>query len=308
MLYLATNARMTLEEIKTLSLLLILSLSSGINSQVNPLPEVWKIAILSATQNFQAPTMMITGPPTPIAPIITAANDSMAVLCPDILLWSPLEQYQNLLTEEVQCPVCASSGIQRIQLSPSRWQQGTSERTQPRKIHTSRSIVLLVSRVYKCSQGHEILGHDPSIIDCIPPWLVPFLLWHKTGVTKQLVDDISILIDAGVPITSIESLLLKHRRMDYVRKSTIFKALAGSMNESHTFPSFETWSNYFPAISPCWHTIGTCFQVDFSQKKDLFIRHMQQMTVSDEGGWLSCDHTFASAGKLYMQNSLCAPT
>ena len=142
---------------------------------------------------------MVTGPPSSAAPTITDYNP-MTFLCPDILLWSPLEQFQ--LTN-LQCPVCASAGITGAVLSPSRWQCGTSERTQPRKILSPKGVVLLVSRVYKCTHGHEIIGHDPDIISCITPWVIPFHLWHKTGVIKDLIDDISILIDAGIPITSI---------------------------------------------------------------------------------------------------------
>jgi hypothetical protein len=61
------------------------------------------------------------------------------------------------------------------------------------------------------------------------------------------------------------------------------------------FPSFEDWSHYFPCMTPGWHVIKTCYQVDFDVKKE---KYMQQITANnrDSDEWLSCDHTFASAG------------
>lgn len=257
-------------------------------SQLTPLPEAWKMQLLIAVQNFQASPTGIILPPSIIVPSPSADHDPMAFLCPDILLWSPLEQF--LLTD-LHCPVCTTAGFSSVSLSPSRWQCGNSERTQPRKILSAKGVVLLVSRVYKCTHGHEIIGHDPGIISCINPWLVPFHLWHKTGVTKELVDEISILMDSGIPIVSIESLLMKHRRVDYIRRFTIFKA---NKKEGQEFLSFDDWSTHFPSISPGWHTVCTCFKLDFLHKEQWLTKHMQQMTIKDE---LSCDHTFASAGE-----------
>lgn len=198
------------------------------------------------------------------------------------------------LLADFYCPVCASAspGLSRVTLSPSRWQVGNSDRTQPRKILSSRSVVMLVSNVYKCSHGHEVIGHDPGIINSISSLLVPFHLWHKTGVMKELVDDISLLIDAGVCITSIEDFLLKHRRAQYTRRYSLFKATIKDIE----FPSFDDWSSYFASISPSWHVVSACFKLDFLQKEDMYTSHMHQITIAEDG-CLSCDHTFASAGK-----------
>ena len=40
-----------------------------------------------------------------------------------------------------------------------------SEHSEPRKIHGRDGIVLLVGRVYKCSQkGHEVVSYHPGIL------------------------------------------------------------------------------------------------------------------------------------------------
>jgi hypothetical protein len=92
------------------------------------------------------------------------------------------------------CPVCAEGAVHSSLLAPIGWLDGSSDNAQPRKIHDSHGITLLVSRVYRCSYGHDILGHDPLILKNLPQPMIPFLLWHKTGVMKQLVDDFPLLL------------------------------------------------------------------------------------------------------------------
>ena len=269
--------------------LLLLSQAFVVSVEGLRIPEEWTATILSLCQNFDARAQTLITAPQPSPTITENSDNAVQMLCPRILLWSPLEQFQSFLLSVVVCAVCKAAG-NNSGLIPSRWQDGSSERHQPRKIHDSRGIVLLVSRVYKCVRGHEILGHDPSVLLCVPKHLQPFLLWHKTGVTKQLVEDISTFVETGIPILSIESLLLKQYRKDYIRHTMI-----SSQGLTH---SFETWSSLFPSATPSWHLIKTCFQVDFAQKGDLYTKHMQQMTIDNGDGWLSCDYTFASAGNL----------
>ena len=87
---------------------------------------------------------------------------------------------------------------------------------------------------------------------------------------------------------------MKHRRVDYTRRYALFKA---NRKESIEFPSFDDWASYFASISPGWHVIHTCFKIIFLQNEDLYTRHMHQTTVAEDG-YLSCDHTFASAGTV----------
>ena len=124
-------------------MILILTLPGMAWPQTYPLPEEWQKAIMMkvASQKFGEVITMTGGPPPP-----TPATDPMALLCPNLLLWSPQESYKNFLTGKVLCPVCLALGHSQA-LSPWRWQLGTTERTQPRKIHDSKGIVLLVSRV-----------------------------------------------------------------------------------------------------------------------------------------------------------------
>ena len=66
------------------------------------------------------------------------------------------------------------------------------------------SFVLLVSRVYMCSEGHEILAHDSGTVDKIPLESVPFYLSHKSRVTCKLVSAVISLASLGLTFAEVE--------------------------------------------------------------------------------------------------------
>ena len=133
--------------IRMLPVIVVFSIFGMAHSQMNPLPEAWKTAILMATEKFGEGTTgvmtIMSGVYATVAPTLIDSTNPMSYLCPGILLWSPQECHKHLLTGKLKCPVCFATG-NTTPLSPWRWQLGTTERTQPRKIHNSRGIVLLV--------------------------------------------------------------------------------------------------------------------------------------------------------------------
>ena len=137
-------------------------------------PDCWKLAISLQCEAFSKGSLPPPPPPPPhtvqLFPLTTTSgscDDPMLSLCPPILIWSPIEQWQSIKDKHM-CPVCAEGAVHGSLLAPYRWLDGSSEKAQPRKIHDSHGIILLVSRVYRCSRGHEILGHDPSILEKLP--------------------------------------------------------------------------------------------------------------------------------------------
>lgn len=98
--------------------------------------------------------------------------NALNYLIPNIILWDPLEQFPDIFSKNNFCN--HSSHLNPVPLLPKRWKCGQSERESPRKLYGNDGIVLLVSRVYKCCDGHEVLAHDPFIIDRIPQQDVPF--------------------------------------------------------------------------------------------------------------------------------------
>ena len=73
-------------------------------------------------------------------------------------------------------------------INHSYWNDGSSDAKQPRMIHGINDIVYLVSAVYVCDKRHKTLAHDESILQQLPRSLIPFILSHQTGFTKELFD------------------------------------------------------------------------------------------------------------------------
>ena len=81
----------------------------------------------------------------------------------------------------------------------------------PRKLYGRDSVVLLVSRVYVCPQGHEIPAHDPRILNSLPnDKNIPFILSHKSGVTIGFMNQVNSLASSGMNFSEIEKYFAQH--------------------------------------------------------------------------------------------------
>ena len=69
------------------------------------------------------------------------------------------------------------------------WNDGSFATRQPRVLQGIDNIALLISAVYVCDNRHKLLAHDKIVLDKFPTTgMIPFLLLHRTGFTKDLVD------------------------------------------------------------------------------------------------------------------------
>jgi len=83
---------------------------------------------------------------------------------------------------EPKCNLCGSC------MSKSYWNDGSSDAKKPRMIHGFNDIVYLVSAVFVCDKRHKMLAHEESILQVLLRSLIPFILSHQTGFTKELFD------------------------------------------------------------------------------------------------------------------------
>ena len=82
-----------------------------------------------------------------------------------------------VLSVVLRCPTCEEQGLFE-QLHPIRWKDGSRTYEQPRQLYGLGNDVLLVSRVYLCTNKHQILSHDSGILcqikgEFLPPFVVP---------------------------------------------------------------------------------------------------------------------------------------
>ena len=85
-------------------------------------------------------------------------------LLPPVILRDPFMQYPNVFDDGLSCPHDSHAGEAREHLTAKKWKDGHSERDAPRKLYGRDNVVLLVSRVYVCPQGHELPPHDPRFV------------------------------------------------------------------------------------------------------------------------------------------------
>ena len=131
-------------------------------------------------------------PSAPIEISFCAINKQMgqtplSYLVPQIILWSPQEQFSITL----HCPKCSEKYV----IQTSGWRDGTSNRLIPRRVH---SFILLV----------------------------PFYLWHKTRATQELIILIQSMLATGCSINSVTTMLLQRRYSAYAKKINVLKKVS----------------------------------------------------------------------------------
>ena len=108
-------------------------------------------------------------------------------------------------------PALPKNRCYKNELHATRWKEGSSPQDQPRQLFCIQKHVLLVSRVYCCpAVGHQILAHDPWLLRITAsqvPCELPFVLFHKSGVTRDLLLYIFTHVQSGVKLTDIERLI-----------------------------------------------------------------------------------------------------
>ena len=239
---------------------------------------------------------VIVEPGQHLNPDFSSAPNIGDYLHPRVIIWDPLEQH-HCFKNGFTCPHYDHGHLTSI-LTPCKWKDGKSDRDMPRQIYCVNGPMLLVSRVYRCTQGHEIAGHDPRLLENIPPGDIKFHLGHKLGFTAELCSLIFALASSGQPFNEIE-LFLAQRYLDnfaerqcrYARHITTYLEKNPSLDKEKLpkFPSFEEWRP-----TPSTDTVHQCFLYIFKENKQFFRQNMSEKTAK----WMSADHTFKVAANI----------
>ena len=217
-----------------------------------------------------------------------------------VIIWSPIEQFANVA---FTCPKCSlttepGSSCQNLgnqKLSPIAWTNGCSSKYLPRLLHDVNSNVLLLSRVYQCSFGHDVYAHHPGLVkQCEIFTDVPFYLWHSIGFTQCFIDFVNHLVWYGMSMKDGEKSLQEKRVITFYRIQSLFmkNTLSSSTVAGLVFPSIDSvtiWKG-----GPTRHAVTGCFLYSFWKNEQSYITEMMAGSVSSDDLWLSCDHTFKS--------------
>ena len=233
-------------------------------SHVKNLIEAW----------IQSPNLF----PNRISSIVLYNNEQIMeqnILKPDFILWDRLTQHQLKLT----CPRCLMIG-ESNSLYATRWKDGKASHDEPLRIYCIQREVFLVSRIYRCRKGHQTLAHDPWTLKMISSYTqVPFALFHKSGVTRDLYQYVYTHVQAGVKLSDIEYFLKQ-----------MYHDAAISRTAPHNALSLASIS----IDSPGRQIITNCFVRSYFENEHMYVQHTSEIPYK----WLSCDHTFKVSANI----------
>ena len=216
--------------------------------------------------------------------------DPNAYILPNAIVWEPHRQLAQFLPGDFFCPICNEHGMP-VLLKPKEWKDGRLRRLMPRQITGISGRFLLISRVYSCSAGHEINGHDPSVLAMIGSTRrIPFILSHRTGVTRELLDMFVSMVRNGLSFAQIHEIVLDRLHLRHLELDSRFLEDLNSYSARHPIIIVDVFPRFNPMRDcPSRNTISDFFLHYFDLNEDLFVKRMTETSADD---WLSCDHTF----------------
>ena len=221
------------------------------------------------------------------------SNSATVHFLPKILIWCPLSKN----SVELSCPDHPTEA-----LKISYWHGSVKEWRQPRLLYDIFGNCLLVGRSYICPRACRFLSYDQRIIsqiaDSIP---VPFLLLHRCGFLKDVIEYCNIQVGQGLTFSEISRGMTELNLVDYCNRYSRYMAMCVSTDlcesDSYRFSSphlVDKDSDYIRA--PSHDLLSTCFLYDFKQKRRFYEVAMEQLTASI----LCVDHTFKISRNIGM--------
>ena len=175
----------------------------------------------------------------------------------------------------------------------SYWNDGSSASKQPRIIHGVDATVILVSAVYACENRHKIIAHDEVVLQLFPVRsIIPFLLSHCTGFTRDLGQMITGLCKRGINFYAMESYILERRWETHARQLDLHALHQKMMQQTQTKTEFlqSTLSK-----APSNDMLSKCFLSGFLEQEKMYLNEMAAVTVTKS---ISFDHTFKIASNI----------
>lgn len=222
-------------------------------------------------------------------PAVSMTGRRQAFLLPKIFLWSPQEQYPAVCM--LKCPMHKD-----VSLKPWKWTNclGESNSRRPRLIHDLFGNVLLIQRIYLCSQNrktHKIYGSSPDLLKMLPESireLFPIQLFQRSGCSKRLLLYTKNQIIQGVNFLKISEGIAALNHKEFMRQGEIHNAaIRDGLIDGETYDELEFYANDLFAF-PSSDQTTNLFLDNFKTYKNFYVNKMQNISATR----ISCDHTF----------------
>ena len=201
-------------------------------------------------------------------------------LKPDIILWDLQKEFPEINGN--LCP--AENCNEPLALYPIAYTY------MMRVLYDFERPVLLVTSMLRCKNAreHRFLGYDPRILKQLSDQeSVPFVLFHKVGMTRELFNSIMNQVSNGVKFGQIQDMLRKNYVENHVDREKAYLAAVEQYNRDHPDPQKKP--EVFPTIKikgPRNTFIGQCFLLGFKEKEYFYKLSMSQL-LADE--WVILD-------------------
>ena len=258
-------------------------------------PKVWQRYLRMLVQQYNSqPCHFVT--PTNVLGSCSAMEIfyPLLPLLPEVILWEPASQYPCIFPSGIACPFSECNEV----LNMHHWNVGQNECSQPRLVHSASKPILLVSGVYRCKNGHQILSHDPRLLQLFSsPHTFPFILTHKSAFVSELVRLSVSMIRHGMHFQQIETMIREQRAESLNHLQTLSNSNC-DLDIDGLCVSVTELCKYLETLYmtvPSRHIITEFFLSDFFSKEQYYKNEILSTYCESA---LSIDHTFKVAAHV----------
>jgi hypothetical protein len=149
---------------------------------------------------------------------------------------------------------------------------------------------VLVPAIYLCGNGHEVLATDPRILVLFPEEeYIPFILFHRSGVTRSFARMIITLTIEGLSFSTIEKFIKTQRQQKMSSVQLQVMSMLGLHNNQFFSPENLAAIVDLQKPYPSNDLLCKCFLANFAENKLLYFSQMYSLSTSI---YISIDHTF----------------
>ena len=162
-----------------------------------------------------------------------------------------------------------------------------------RMLYDTDKPVLLVTSFLRCTgrnkKQHEILGYDPRLLRLFPNLDLPFMLFHKAGITKAMMEFILECVIGGMTVNRLYDVVKTKYEVNHTIRAQFFANEIDTVRseiQDEEGTDFQLLSDNFnfPVYISCHPSkalLGRCFLAAFKDKDDHYKYCMQQLQASE---------------------------
>lgn len=204
------------------------------------------------------------------------------MLQPAVQFWDFQKVYEtHCKKKSLNCPSCSMPLIH----------VPFGQRFALRMLYDVDRPILLVTSFLRCTnkgkKQHEILGYDPRLLRMFPMLNLPFMLFHKAGITKHMMDFILENIINGITVNRLFDVIKTKYEVNHTITSQFFAneietIRAHVLSEGgHIEISAQAMFPPYVNCHPSKALLGRCFLAAFKEKDEYYKLCMQQLLANE---------------------------